>query len=312
MKKIEVLNFHNLHIENAKVINKPLNQTKFEEKDGLVVVFVRDPYDYFDYLLYDYLAHQRSLLFTQDIIDHMKTQKGETFLKWLDTINFIPFYNPQTFQLDISKRESVAIENLESFDYVVPYEEIDIFLEHVAPDITIEKEEVKKMLFSLGSQREDELTEKFVGKDMKLYQKSLELWKLSKKNGFKPLGSLIEQKVSLNDIRNRKKKPDEMQKYKGIAGKISENSIVGWVFHKEKQEIALIEIYCNGKLLSKVKADKKREDLKKQNIHPTGKCGFEMVFDMPTFKRGDRVEIKILPERTLLPLGKNVKEFLGL
>ena len=148
LRKVEVHHFQNLTIENATLSDHPLTQAKEVKKDLLTLVFVRDPYAYFDTLLFDYLKHKRSLLFTQDIINNMKKLDNEAFLKWLETINFIPFYNPQTFQLDISKRSLSAIENLESFDYVVPYEEIDIFLKNTSLDISIHQKDEEKLLFS--------------------------------------------------------------------------------------------------------------------------------------------------------------------
>ena len=91
VKNIEIHNFHNLTIENAQTTTHPLNQPKEEKEDTLSVVFVRDPYAYFDYLMFDYLTHKRSLLFTQDIINNMKEFSSENFLHWFDTLNFIPF-----------------------------------------------------------------------------------------------------------------------------------------------------------------------------------------------------------------------------
>ncbi len=304
MKKIEVQNFQNLTIENAKIINIPLNQAKNEEKDVLTIVFIRDPYEYFDYLLFDYLTHKRSLLFTQDIISTMKKLDNEDFLKWFKTLNFIPFYNPQTFQLDICKKSLTAIENLESFDYVVPYEKINIFLENISSDITITAEKEKKLLFSLNSQRENELVREFIGKDMELYGRSLELWELIEKNDFQPLRLLIDRKRSQSKMK-------EIQKYRGVAGRMTSNSIIGWVFNKEKQESITIEIYKNDNFLCITEANKMRLDLQKQQIHPTGQCGFEVSFDKQTFQKGDKIEIKILPEKTILPLGENIKNFLG-
>ena len=304
LRKVEVQNFQNLIIENAILSDHPLSQAKEVKKDLLSVVFVRDPYAYFDTLLFDYLKHKKSLLFTQDIINNMKKLEDEAFLKWLDTINFIPFYNPQTFQLDISKRSLTAIENLESFDYVVPYEEIDNFLKNIPLDISIHQKEEAKLLFSLSAQGNNEEVEKFIGKDLKLYERSLELWEQVKKNNFKPLRSLIDRKKPQGEEK-------KINKYKGVVGQITSNSIAGWVYHKEKQSNMVISIYKNGIFLRMLRADIMREDLKKQQIHPTGICGFEAIFDEPTFKKGDKVEIKILPDKTILPLGKNVKDFLG-
>lgn len=36
-----------------------------------------------------------------------------------------------------------------------------------------------------------------------------------------------------------------------------------------------------------------------------------MVFDLDMFEKGDKVEVKILPHNTPLPLGDNAKDFLG-
>jgi len=302
-KEIEIHNFQSLTIKNASMTDHPLREAKEIRKDLLTVVFVRNPYAYFDTLLFEHLKEQKSILFTQDIINNMKKMDNDSFLQWLDTLNFIPFYNPQTFQLDISKRAPTAIENLESFDYVVPYEEIGTFLENISSDMSINREEEHALLFSLKTQKDNELIKKFIAKDLKLYERSLELWKLVKKNNFKPLRSLI----------TRKKPQAEQQKinkYNGLVGQITSHSIAGWVYHKEKQGNLMISIYKNGIFLRKLKADIMREDLKKQQIHPTGECGFKAIFDEATFKKGDKVEVKILPDKTVLPLGENTKRFL--
>ena len=309
MKRIEVQNFQNLRIENATSRNHPLTQAKDEEEDLLTIAFIRDPYAYFDYLLFDYVQHKRSILFTQDIIQNITKLDNKAFLTWFDRLNFIPFYDPQTFQLDISKRSLTAIENLESFDYVVPYEEIDIFLENVSFDINIYKEEETQSLFSLSTQCDHDIISKFIAKDLKLYERSLELWALVKQNDFKPLRSLIDRKKSLGTTRTEVGS-HQLENYKGIVGQITSNSIIGWVFHKDKEESVTVEIYKNDTLLSTVKADKMRADLKKREIHPTGQCGFEAIFNEATFQNGDKIEVKILPDEILLPFGKNVQAFL--
>jgi len=310
IKNIEIHNFHNLTIENAQVTIHPLNQPKEEKKDTLSVVFVRDPYAYFDYLMFDYLEHKRSLLFTQDIINHMKEFSSKNFLHWFDTLNFIPFYNPQTFQLDSAKRLESAIDNLRSFDYVVPYDEIDSFLEKFSSELWISTENHKKLLFSLEAQKNHTLTDKLISKDLELYDESIKLWNLVKKNNFKPLRSLIERKKPIDNAVSQQDS-DLLQQYKGLAGKITSNSIRGWIFHKVKGETIIVSIFKNNDFVCIAKANKMREDLKRQHIHPTGECGFEVIFDLEMFKRGDKVEVKILPHNTPLPLGIDSKNFLG-
>lgn len=218
IKAIEIHNFHNLIIENAEVSTHPLNQPKEEKKNALSVVFVRDPYEYYDYLMFDYLIHKRSLLFTQDIINHMKEFSNENFLRRFDTLNFIPFYNPQTFQLDSSKRVESAIDNLKSFDYVVPYDEIDVFLENVPHDIWITKKDENKLLFSLQTQKNHTLIDKFINKDLELYEESTKLWNLVKKNNFKPLRSLIKRKKPI-DKTILQQNINMLQQYRGMVSK---------------------------------------------------------------------------------------------
>ena len=310
-----IYHFQNLDIANATLKTQPIvlwqetDETANTEKKEMRVVFIRDPYDYFDALLFTYLKEKRSILFTQDIINHMKKDDNKTFITWLGTINFIPLYNPQTFQLDISKKLENALTNLEQFDYVVPYEEIDLFLEKVPSNITISKKEERKLSFSMYVHKRHPLAEKFVGMDVKLYEKACELWDIVKKHDFKPLGTLIERKKAIQN-----NTPSSQKKYIGVLGKITSHYIRGWVINKKNPQNAVtsVSIYKNGKFLCILKAEKMREDLKKQKIHPTGKCGFEMTFDDVTFNYGDKIEVKILPEKVNLPLGDDAKIFLGI
>ncbi len=99
-------------------------------------------------------------------------------------------------------------------------------------------------------------------------------------------------------------------KYKGIIGRITSHSITGWVMKKDEKEPVAIELYKNAKLLKKIKADQRRQDIKKIGIHPTGECGFHIVFSSPAFSSADRVEAKIIPDGVVLDLGKEVVKFL--
>ncbi|MEA3490794.1 MAG: hypothetical protein U9R27_02750 [Campylobacterota bacterium] len=315
LNSLEILNFQNLKIDNVKIIDKPLDQVGFEDEDALTVVILRDPHEYFDNLLFEYLSNKKSILFTQDIINHMKVLKGKEFLQWFDGLYFVPFQNPQTFQLDIRKRVPEAIENLESFDYVVPYESIDTFFEKVLPGTKIIRREEKKLIFSMTAMRGENLAEKFIGKDIELYRRAQELWRLIEQNNFKSLNSKLERKRIAQRRKEKRREEEEskkMEEYRGSAGRIGSTFIAGWVFHKRRPEKLMIEIYKNDNFLCSAKADIMRKDLKKRNIHPTGECGFEVRFEEETFRKGDSVEVKILPDNIILPLGANSKEFLGL
>ena len=305
VKEIQVQYFQNLTIENAKIITNPLIDNKTKTKNIMSIVFIRDPYEYFDYLLFDYLHNKRSILFTNDIVKQIKRLDSVDFLEWLDTLQFIPFYNPQTFQLDVRKRVDVAIENLERFDYVVPYEEIETFLEHVPLDINIKYKKESKKPFSLASLEEDDLVKAFIGKDRTLYTKAKELWSLVKENDFKPLGELLEQKTVYIDL-------NEAKDFKGVSGFINEKRIRGFAFNTESQESLTLEIYRNSELLCTTNADQLREELIEKFNLSHGKYGFQVDFDKSTFKKGDHVDIIIIPENIRLPIVGNAKEFLGL
>jgi len=303
VRRVEVFNFQNLIIENAKVSNIPLIQNKKIEKDVLTLIIIRNPYTYFDYLLFDYLAQKRSILFTEDIMKQMEMLDNHDFLKWFKTLNFIPFYNPQTFQLDVRKRLDVAIGNLESFDYVVPYEELDTFLANILLGLNISKKNEGEISFSLSSIKNNELTKEFIEKDVELYSKAQELWNLIKKNDFKPLRDHIKGKPTYI-------KMDEVEYFQGVVGLIDETLIRGFAFNSESQESLSLEIYKNNKLLRTIKADIIRKDLIKQFNLSHGKCGFQVNFEKPTFKKGDTIDIIIVPENIRLPIVGNAKKFL--
>ena len=305
MKKIEVSNFQNLIIINTKVPKTPLIQHKEDEEDVVTLVIIRDPYAYFDYLLFDYISHKRSILFTQEIIKQMKILDNHDFLKWFSTLNFIPFYNPQTFQLDVHKRLNVATEKLKHFDYVIPYEELDIFLANIPLDISISNVNEGGISFSLASIVQDELTQEFIEKDLELYNKAQELWNLIKKNNFQPLSDLLEQETIFTPI-------NETENFRGGCGGMNEKMIRGFAFNLKKQTSLKLEIYKNTKLLCKTEANIPRADFQKQFNLTTDKCGFQVIFDKSIFKKGDCVDVVIVPENIRLPIVGDAKEFLGL
>ena len=303
MKKTEILHFQNITVENAQIAINPLISQKVETKNTISVVFIRNPYEYFDYLLFDYLDNKRSILFTKEIKKQLKKLNATDFLVWLDTLNFIPLYNPQTFQLDVRKRLKFAIENLERFDYVVPYEEIDLFLENVSLKLDIQIVKENKHSFSLSSVKESSLVTKFTEKDNLLYIEAKKLWNLSKENDFKSLKELIEQKTVYVDM-------NETENFKGASGVMNEKSIRGYALNLNSQKSLNIEIYINNQLLCTTKADMTRKDIADKFQHSNEECGFLINFDKPTFKKGDDVDIIIVPENIRVPIVGNAQKFL--
>lgn len=300
---IEILNFQNIKIANAGTVDTISQCFGPNNRDCLSAVIIRDPYDYFDYQMYDLLSNKKSILFTQEIINKMKRERGKLFLEWFKELNFIPFHNPQLSHLDIKKRLPEALDLLECFDYVVPYEEIDLFLKNIPFDIQISKPKESKMIFSLGLHRKE--ADLFVAKDLILYEKTAALWKEIRDSNFRPLLSARKKRENLF---NKKQAKD---RYKGMVGRITSNSIIGWAMKKGDMTCVEISIYKDGKLLQKAKADQLRKDIREREIHPTGKCGFHITFDQPTFSSGDRVTVKILPDNVTLDMGNSALSFLA-
>ena len=302
MQKIKILNFQNLNFLHAEASNKPFSETSFAEIDTLNVVVIRNPYAYFD----DYLAHciynEMSLKLKNETLKAMRTLDKHSFLTWFETLNYLPLINPQTFQLDVRKRLHIAIENLESFDYVVPYEEMESFIENIAPDMKITKQENKPLSFSLFKAKESPLIQSIIEKDTILYQRAVQLWKQTKENNFEPLDIVNKQKYSIPSV----------GKYDGVVGILDTTSIAGWVMNLDHAESVLIGVYKNNTLIDQVIADGMRPDIKQHKGHPTGRCGFKIVFKNPTFKNGDVVEVKTIPDNVSISLNRDVKTFLNM
>ena len=304
MAKLKIINFQDLLIKNADISKKPFDETSFNEEDILTVVVLRDPYVYFDHLLDHCINNEMSPKLTKETKKAMKNLNNEAFLQWLTTLNYLPLINPQTFQLDLRKRVDIAIDNLESFDYVLPYEEIDMFLEHVASDITIKKQEKSNYPFSISTLKNSELVNTFIGKDIQLHERGKELWEEIKKHDFQSVSSFMERKKPL-----AKKK---IGKFIGMVDRISVNSIAGWIFRENDKETLEVMIYKNDILVQKVKADILRPNTQKLKGHPTGHCGFEAIFNEDIFTKSDKIEVKILPDKTSVVLGQNARKFFNL
>ncbi len=303
MEDFKILHFQDLSIENATLYTKPLPETELTYDDHTTVVIMRDPYEYFNSILEHYIQHEMSPSLSRETRQAISTMRDEEFLAWFSTLNYLPVINPQTFQLDLRKRIKTAEERLALFDYVVPYEKIDLFLTHIAPDIKIQKSPSSEPSFSLSALKGSELAETFIGKDLQLYAQAQTLWNLSESNQYKSLKLLIEKKEP-------KKKQKQQKLYRGVVGKISENTVRGWVFHMKQKESITVGIYRNGTLIKETKADKMRPDIQELMDHPTGKCGIHVVFETAMFKAGDTVEIKTVPDNAIIHLGKQAQAFL--
>ena len=171
MEKLKILNFQDINFLNTETSHKPFDETILDDSDIFTVVIIRDPYEYFDQYLEYCIFNEMSPKLKKETQKAIKRLDGISFLKWFETLHYLPLVNPQTFQLDMRKRVNIAIENLESFDYVVPYEALDTFVENVAPDLKIKKQESKHLSFSLSNLKEYNTTDSLIKKDKVLTRK---------------------------------------------------------------------------------------------------------------------------------------------
>ncbi len=80
------------------------------------------------------------------------------------------------------------------------------------------------------------------------------------------------------------------------------NYISGWCYHRFNK-IRAVELCLrhNGKIISRAAADRFREDLLELGLHPTGKCGFELIID-PAIARSETGVFLLTPINSTSPL----------
>ncbi len=70
--------------------------------------------------------------------------------------------------------------------------------------------------------------------------------------------------------------------YKISIDRVNANYISGWCFHRLHPDRTLVlQCFQNGTLMAEAEATIFREDLRTLALHPTGKCGFELIPDSP-------------------------------
>ncbi len=246
------------------------------------------------------MYENKSLLFSEEMTLMAETKNANEFFSWLDTLNFIPLYNPQTFLFDERKRIDAAKEKLEWADYVVTEEGIEVFVRETG--ISVENtfiENSEECPISLAD-ADVKWQERFVGKDMQLYMHARELWKKIEAAGYMQLGRIIKRYKPIQSMAN----------FHGMCGGMYEKMIRGFVFNREFQEPLELEIYKNGILLTTTVANHPRPELKEKFGLKTDKCGILVKFDKPTIKPGDKIEIVIVPDNVLVPIVGSAKAFL--
>ncbi len=70
--------------------------------------------------------------------------------------------------------------------------------------------------------------------------------------------------------------------YKISIDRFTPQYISGWCYSRlNKQQVVNLCLRYNGEVISRAAADLFREDLLELGLHPTGRCGFELVVDPP-------------------------------
>ena len=258
------------------------------------------PLKYFDSLLSKYMYENKSLLFSEEMTVMAETKSANEFFSWLDSINFIPLYSPQTFLLDDRKRVDAAKEKLKWADYVVIEEGVEALHKEAGISVTYDFGVNSKVPPVSLSDADLKWQERFVGKDMQLYEYACELWKKIEAAGYIQLGRIIKRYKPMQNMAN----------FHGMCGGMYEKMIRGFAFNRELQEPLELEIYKNGTLLTTTVANHPRPELKEKFSLKIDKCGILVKFDKPTIQPGDKIEVVIVPENVLVPIVGSAKAFL--
>ena len=305
MKTFHIFNFHHLDIENAISSPTPFDETTFEHKEKRYGVIIQEPYSCFNNLFSYYFHHGMSPKLQKEVKKELKNRTLEAFLEWFSSLHYLPLINPQTFQLDMRKRVTVAIENLETLDYIIPYESKDDFIEYVAPELVIKEAHKDSSLFSIETLKKSDAIESFIKKDKLLYETAIALWKQSKANHFTPMHLLLAKKKQTK----KQTIKEEKANYEGVVDTINASTISGWVYHKESYEPLSIGLYQNNRLIQSVETNIFRAGVKKNKNHPTGLCGFTFSLQDKPLQPKDTLTIEVIPQRVAIKLSQNAKAF---
>lgn len=92
--------------------------------------------------------------------------------------------------------------------------------------------------------------------------------------------------------------------YKISIDRAKANYISGWCFYRfARLKKVDLELYLGEKLIAETKAEIFREDLQALGVHPTGECGFEMIFDHQLDIAADAY-LELRSKHSRIPLAK--------
>lgn len=96
------------------------------------------------------------------------------------------------------------------------------------------------------------------------------------------------------------------EKIKGIVGGVSAKIVRGWAFDTTSTKPIEVQLFVDGKMVSKQTASLDRPFLLKSKKHATGKCGFKFDFDDKN-KLDVKKKIEVKVGSTVLKKRKNNK-----
>lgn len=98
------------------------------------------------------------------------------------------------------------------------------------------------------------------------------------------------------------KVPANGKDWEGWLDRISNWKIQGWACKKNSTQPVEVILYLNNKEIMRTIADKFRQDILEQGIHPEGKCAFEFDIDgRMDLTRKDLVQVRIEGQSEVLP-----------
>ncbi|MCF6207490.1 MAG: hypothetical protein L3J47_11475, partial [Sulfurovum sp.] len=251
----------------------------------------------FDLKLFAYAYEGKSLLFANEMKKNMQRMSADDFLYWLESIRFLPLYDPQTLQVDSKKNIENAMSKLYMYDYVVPNDQIDVLHQHLGGFQCTQNIKGQDMPFSIQKVQNSDLVQKFIGKDMQLYSEAKRLWRICQEEEYVSLRTLGEEKQYIDP-----------GGYTGMIDLFTPTAVAGWIVHEEIKGSIEVGIYRNGALLEKVQTEIMRPGIKERFSHPTGLCGFRVDFASPVFKLQDTLEVKTVHGEYVLEYAPNVKQ----
>ena len=82
-------------------------------------------------------------------------------------------------------------------------------------------------------------------------------------------------------------------RYHGNLGGVKNDKLVGWTFEHDSSDAVKVHIKVNDEHCCELVANKFRADLKRQNLHADGHCGFELELSkLGSIARGDSISVR--------------------